>query len=97
MPSEGNEAVLLDGRALIQVEDPADPRIAAFRDIRERDLTGRQGRFIAEGTVVLRLLATAHKAGGASAAQSTPSLHNRLAGAAAPPADFPDAVPALAA
>jgi tRNA G18 (ribose-2'-O)-methylase SpoU len=38
------------------IEDPADPRVAAFRDIRERDLTGRQGVFIAEGEVVIRTL-----------------------------------------
>ncbi len=42
----------------IPVNDPDDPRIAAFRDVKERDLTGRQGLFIAEGEVVLRLLAS---------------------------------------
>lgn len=36
----------------IPIDDPADERIAAFRAIRERDVTGRDG-FIAEGTVVL--------------------------------------------
>ncbi|HYH37264.1 MAG TPA: RNA methyltransferase [Azospirillum sp.] len=41
---------------IIPVTDPADPRIAAYRDVRERDLTGREGHFIAEGEVVLRLL-----------------------------------------
>lgn len=41
---------------LICVDDPADPRIAAYRDIRERDLTGREGLFVAEGEVVLRTL-----------------------------------------
>lgn len=40
----------------ISIFDPADPRIALFRDIRERDLVGRQGLFIAEGEVVLRTL-----------------------------------------
>jgi tRNA G18 (ribose-2'-O)-methylase SpoU len=38
---------------LIPIDDPADPRIEAFRQIRERDLVGRQGRFVAEGEVVL--------------------------------------------
>ncbi|CAL1691609.1 23S rRNA (guanosine-2'-O-)-methyltransferase RlmB [Brevundimonas subvibrioides] len=38
------------------IDDPDDARIAAYRDIRERDLTGRQGLFIAEGEVVLRTL-----------------------------------------
>jgi tRNA G18 (ribose-2'-O)-methylase SpoU len=42
---------------LIPIEDAEDPRIAAFRDIRERDLVGRQGRFIAEGEVVVRIMA----------------------------------------
>jgi tRNA G18 (ribose-2'-O)-methylase SpoU len=38
------------------ISDPADPRTAAYRDVRERDLAGREGLFIAEGEVVLRLL-----------------------------------------
>ncbi|MFC7379660.1 TrmH family RNA methyltransferase [Brevundimonas sp. GCM10030266] len=43
-----------------RIENPDDPRIAGFRDIRERDLTGRQGLFVAEGEVVLRVLTSAH-------------------------------------
>ena len=42
--------------AIIAIDDPDDPRIAAYRDIRERDLVGREGLFIAEGEVVLRML-----------------------------------------
>lgn len=42
--------------ALIRIDDPDDPRIAGFRNIRERDLTGRQGLFVAEGEVVLNVL-----------------------------------------
>ncbi|MBJ7447867.1 MAG: RNA methyltransferase [Brevundimonas sp.] len=42
--------------ALIRIEDPADPRVSGFLDIRERDLTGRQGLFVAEGEVVLNVL-----------------------------------------
>lgn len=42
--------------ATIPIDDPADPRIAAYRDIRERDLVGREGQFIAEGEVVVRVL-----------------------------------------
>jgi tRNA G18 (ribose-2'-O)-methylase SpoU len=38
------------------VRDSDDPAIAAYRDIRERDLVGRQARFVAEGEVVLRVL-----------------------------------------
>ncbi|MDP1964807.1 MAG: RNA methyltransferase, partial [Reyranella sp.] len=41
----------------IPIDDPADPRLEPYRDIRERDLVGRQGRFIAEGETVLRVLA----------------------------------------
>lgn len=41
---------------IIPIDDPDDPRIAGFRDIRERDLTGRQGLFVAEGEVVLNVL-----------------------------------------
>ena len=39
---------------LISIDDPSDPRVAAYRDIKERDLVGRQGLFIAEGETVLR-------------------------------------------
>ena len=42
----------------IFIDDPDDPRVAAYRDIRERDLTGHQGLFIAEGEVVVRGLAS---------------------------------------
>jgi tRNA G18 (ribose-2'-O)-methylase SpoU len=41
---------------LILIDDPDDPRIAVYRDIKERDLVGREGLFIAEGEVVLRHL-----------------------------------------
>jgi tRNA G18 (ribose-2'-O)-methylase SpoU len=42
----------------ILITDPDDPRLEPYRAIRERDLVGRQGRFIAEGEVVLRLMLT---------------------------------------
>ena len=41
----------------LPITDPADPRVEPYRDIRERDLVGRQGLFVAEGEVVLNLLA----------------------------------------
>ncbi len=45
----------------IAIANADDPRIAAYLNIRERDLVGRQGLFIAEGEVVLRVLsATPH-------------------------------------
>lgn len=43
---------------IIPIDDPADPRIAAYANIRERDLVGREGLFVAEGEVVLRVLLT---------------------------------------
>jgi tRNA G18 (ribose-2'-O)-methylase SpoU len=41
---------------LIVIDDPDDPRVGAYRDVRERDLVGREGLFIAEGETVLRTL-----------------------------------------
>ncbi|SCX14685.1 23S rRNA (guanosine-2'-O-)-methyltransferase RlmB [Agrobacterium sp. DSM 25558] len=79
--------------AFTSITEADDPRIAAFRDIRERDLTGRQGRFIVEGTVVLRMLAAAHKAGGDFEAESILILENRLAGVADILSEFPSDVP----
>ena len=38
---------------VIRIDDPADARLADYRLVRERDLVGRQGGFIAEGVVVL--------------------------------------------
>lgn len=43
---------------ILQVSDPDDPRIAGFRQVRERDLVGREGLFVAEGEVVLHHLLT---------------------------------------
>lgn len=74
---------------LISVDDPQDPRVAAYLDIRERDLVGRHGRFVAEGKVVLDLLLS----GGRFAAESALILENRLPGLDAvlrkASADFP--------
>jgi len=41
---------------VIGIDDPGDPRVADYRDIRERDLVGRARLFVAEGKVVLRVL-----------------------------------------
>jgi tRNA G18 (ribose-2'-O)-methylase SpoU len=38
---------------LIPISHPDDPRIEPYRQVRERDLVGRQGRFVVEGEVVL--------------------------------------------
>lgn len=63
---------------LIRIEDPQDPRVAAYLDIRERDLAGRQGRFVAEGKVVLGMLLSSSR----FAAESVLVLENRLPGLA---------------
>ncbi|AWN37277.1 TrmH family RNA methyltransferase [Methylobacterium radiodurans] len=42
----------------VAIDDPADPRLAPYASMRERDLVGRQGRFIVEGEVTLRLMAS---------------------------------------
>jgi tRNA G18 (ribose-2'-O)-methylase SpoU len=44
----------------ILIEHPDDPRIEGYRQVRERDLVGREGGFVIEGEVVLR---TAVRAG----------------------------------
>jgi len=41
---------------VIAIDDPDDPRIEGYRDVRERDLVGRDGLFVAEGQVVLEKL-----------------------------------------
>ncbi len=42
---------------LVPIDDPADPRVAAYLNIRDRDLAGGHGRrFVAEGETVLRVL-----------------------------------------
>ncbi len=41
---------------LIEINDLYDPRIELYRDIRERDLVGRAGLFVAEGKVVVEKL-----------------------------------------
>jgi tRNA G18 (ribose-2'-O)-methylase SpoU len=85
------------GPTLIRIHDPDDPRIAGYRDIRERDLIGRSGRFIAEGTVVLRLLIDAHVTGGAFEAESLLLLENRADGLGELLAGVPDDVPVYVA
>lgn len=87
----------MSGDRLIEITHPDDPRIAEFRDIRERDLTGRESRFIAEGTVVLRLLAEAHAAEGDFVAEKVLLLRNRVDGLEAVLAAFPADVPVYVA
>jgi tRNA G18 (ribose-2'-O)-methylase SpoU len=67
---------MLDMPDLIRVTDARDPRLAPYRDIRERDLVGRSARFVAEGRVVLNVLLGS----GRLRAESLLILENRLAG-----------------
>ncbi|UPA23790.1 TrmH family RNA methyltransferase [Shinella oryzae] len=81
----------------VRIDDPADPRIAGFVSIRERDLTGRDGLFIAEGTVVLRMLGQPAAMANGFAAESILLLENRLSGVANILVSFPDTVPVYVA
>jgi tRNA G18 (ribose-2'-O)-methylase SpoU len=83
--------------APVRIDDPADPRISGFVSIRERDLTGRHGRFIAEGTVVLRMLAAAHRAGRGVEAEAILLLENRVDGLGELLAEFPAGIPVYVA
>lgn len=78
---------------VVPVSDPDDPRIAAYRDVRERDLVGRFGRFVAEGEVVLRQMARA----GRYAFESLLLAENRLPALADLVAALPDSVPVYVA
>jgi tRNA G18 (ribose-2'-O)-methylase SpoU len=73
---------------IIPVDNPGDLRLAAYRDIRERDLA-RGNLFVAEGKVVLDVLFSARR----FQAQSVLLLESRLQGMAAvidkAPADLP--------
>lgn len=61
---------------MTRITDPNDPRIAAYRDIRERDLVRRDGLFVAEGTTVLNVLLSQAR----FALKSVLVLENRLDG-----------------
>ncbi|ESQ77357.1 RNA methyltransferase [Asticcacaulis sp. YBE204] len=43
---------------IVEIDDPDDDRLALYRDVKDRDLTGREGLFMAEGKVVLERLFT---------------------------------------
>lgn len=60
----------------IIINDADDSRLALYRNIRERDLVGREGRFVAEGKVVLNVLFSAKR----FEAESALVLEQRFAG-----------------
>jgi tRNA G18 (ribose-2'-O)-methylase SpoU len=78
---------------IIPVEGPDDPRLDAYRAVRERDLVGREGLFVAEGRVVLE------KAVAASPDRIVSVLvaAHRLAGLEGVLAGLPAATPVYAA
>ncbi|UMY16607.1 RNA methyltransferase [Methylobacterium organophilum] len=73
----------------ILIDDPLDPRLAPYAAMRERDLVGREGRFIVEGEVTLRTLLSGRARFRAESVLLSP---NRLAGLA-DLLDGPDAPP----
>lgn len=77
----------------IHIDDRDDPRVAPYLSIRERDLVGRQGRFIAEGKVVLNVLFSAAR----FMPESALVLENRLPGLAATLKQAPENMPVYAA
>jgi tRNA G18 (ribose-2'-O)-methylase SpoU len=78
---------------IIPIDDPSDPRIAPYRAVRERDVVGRDGGFIAEGEVVLRVLGRSRLHG----ARSLLIAENRVAGLAEEIAPFEGRAPIYAA
>lgn len=77
----------------IRIESADDPRIAAYRSIRERDLAGRHSSFVAEGKVVLNVLFTSSR----FVADSMLVLENRLAGLSPLLAMAPEGMPVYVA
>jgi tRNA G18 (ribose-2'-O)-methylase SpoU len=80
-------------RRAVPIDDPDDPRLADYRQVRERDLVGRQGGFIAEGVVVLEKLI----ASGRHPLRSVLIAEKRVESLQPLLADLPDAVEVFAA
>lgn len=78
---------------IVRITDPEDPRIADYRAVRERDLVGRRDLFVAEGAVVLAVLAAASRHRPISLLID----ERRLDGLAETLARLPDDVPVYAA
>ena len=79
----------LDLATPMLISDADDPRLEPYRAIRERDLVGRQGLFLLEGEVVLRLALAA----GRFALDSVLMSSRRIAGSSALVALIPEDVP----
>jgi tRNA G18 (ribose-2'-O)-methylase SpoU len=89
-----SEARSIAAPSIVPISAPEDARIAVYRAVRERDLAGREGGFIAEGEVVLRVALSAD-------ARCRPSsllvAENRLARLQPLIADLDPAIPVYAA
>jgi tRNA G18 (ribose-2'-O)-methylase SpoU len=74
----------------IPIGDPADPRLAPYTEMRERDLVGREGRFIVEGEVTLRIMLSGRARFGLESVLLAPERLEGLSEALARlPADVP--------
>jgi tRNA G18 (ribose-2'-O)-methylase SpoU len=80
-------------RHALFIDDPDDPRLADYRQVRERDLVGRRGGFIAEGVVVLEKLIAA----GRHPVRSVLVAEKRVAGLEPLLARLPETVEVFAA
>jgi tRNA G18 (ribose-2'-O)-methylase SpoU len=80
--------------APVAIDDPADPRLAPYAAMRERDLVGRAGRFIVEGEVTLRIMLSDRARFGLESVLLAPE---RLAGLEAALARLPERVPVYTA
>jgi hypothetical protein len=77
---------------IVPIDDPGDPRLAPYRNIRERYLAG-DGLFVAEGKVVLNVLFAARR----FEPRSVLLLESRLAGMAETLRNAPAALPVYVA
>ncbi len=76
-----------------RIDDPTDPRLEPYRAVRERDLVGRDGLFVAEGRVVLEKAIAALP----NAVASVLVAEHRLDSLTAVLAGLPSATPVYAA
>lgn len=76
------------------IDDPADPRLAPYASMRERDLVGRQRCFVVEGEVALRLMLSP---GARFALESVLLAPERLSGLRQALSALPSSVPVYVA
>lgn len=74
---------------LIAIDDAQDPRLEPYLDIRERDLVGRDGAFVAEGLLVVETLLTRSRHRPLSVLASQAKAKRLETALARAPADLP--------